>query len=177
MTLSLSLSLGHYILLVLKFISFISKGLKHSPLEILLQVLDLGIEWSQDLSFVCESHLQACLGYWIFILHGFYSWSVAPRWLKVALKLPLCVVSIGKFVLPIVFIVSSSRFDLYDHLSEERVERELTLCELINNDVEFFVNLNLRIKILCLLCCLCLLALLLLFILLSLACGRSSLLS
>jgi hypothetical protein len=67
------------------------------------------------------------------------------------------VVSIGKFVLPIVFIVSSSRFDLYDHLSEERVERELTLCELINNDVEFFVNLNLRIKILCLLCCLCLL--------------------
>jgi hypothetical protein len=43
-------------------------------------------------------------------------------------------------------IVSISRFDLYDHLSGERVERDLTLCELLNEDVGFFVNLNLRIK-------------------------------
>jgi hypothetical protein len=63
-------------------------------------------------------------------------------------------------------------------LSEERVERDPTLCELLNEDIGFFVNLNLGIKILCLLCSLCLLVLLLLFtFLLSLACGRSSLLS
>jgi hypothetical protein len=99
----MALSLGHYILLVLKFISFILKGLKHSPPEISLQVLDIGIEWSQDPSFVCESHPQACLGYWIFILHTFYSWSFAPRRLEVSLKLPLYVVRLRKFVLPILW--------------------------------------------------------------------------
>jgi hypothetical protein len=31
-------------------------------------------------------------------------------------------------------------------LREERVERELILCEPLNEDVGFFVNLNLRIK-------------------------------
>jgi hypothetical protein len=31
--------------------------------------------------------------------------------------------------------VISSRFDLFCHLSEERVERDPTLCELINEDV------------------------------------------
>jgi hypothetical protein len=43
-------------------------------------------------------------------------------------------------------IVSSSRFDLCDHLSEERVERDPTLCELFNEGVGFFVSLNLMIK-------------------------------
>jgi hypothetical protein len=46
--------------------------------------------------------------------------------------------------------MSSSRFDLCDHsrdhLSEERVERNPALCELLNEDVGFFVSLNLRIK-------------------------------
>jgi hypothetical protein len=69
-------------------------------------------------------------------------------------------------------------FNLCNHLSEKRVERDPDLCELLNEDVGFFMNLNLRIKILCLLCSLYLLALLLLFtFLLSLACDRSSLLS
>jgi hypothetical protein len=69
-------------------------------------------------------------------------------------------------------------FNLCNHLSEERVKRDLDLCELLNKDVGFFVNLNLGIKILCLLCSVYLLALLLLFtFLLSLACNRSSLLS
>jgi hypothetical protein len=43
-SLSLSLSLGHSNLLVLKLISFISKGPKHSTLDLPLQILDLGIE-------------------------------------------------------------------------------------------------------------------------------------
>jgi hypothetical protein len=64
----------------------------------------------------------------------------------VALELPLCVVSLGKFVLPIFMIVSSSRFDLCDHLSEERVERDPALYELLNEDVGFLVNPNLGIK-------------------------------
>jgi hypothetical protein len=55
------------------------------------------------------------------------------------------VASLGKFVLPLV-IVSSSRFDICDHLSEERVERDPTLCELLNEDVGFFVNSSLGIK-------------------------------
>jgi hypothetical protein len=96
-----ALSLGHMRFLVLKLILSISKGLKHSTLEHTLHVLDLGIEWSQDLSFMCESHLQAYLDTWIFILHAFYSWSFAPRQLEIALELPLCVVSLGKFVLPL----------------------------------------------------------------------------
>jgi hypothetical protein len=82
-----SLSLGHTNLLVLKLILSISKGLKHSTLKHQLQVLDLEIEWSQDPSFVCEYHLQAHLGTWIFILHAFYSWSFAHKWLEVALEL------------------------------------------------------------------------------------------
>jgi hypothetical protein len=82
---------------------------KTPPLEISLQVLDLGIEWSKDSSFVCDSPPQACLDSWIFILHTYYSWSCAPRWLEVALELPLCVMSLGEFVLPIFVIVSSSR--------------------------------------------------------------------
>jgi hypothetical protein len=57
-------------------------------------------------------------------------------------------------------IVSNSRFNLCDHLSEERVERDPTLCELLNEDVGFFVNLNLGINLvspvsLCLLLCYC----------------------
>jgi hypothetical protein len=55
------------------------------------------------------------------------------------------VVSLGKFVLPIV-IVSSSRSNLCDHLSEEMVERDPAFCELLNDDVGFFVNPNLGIK-------------------------------
>jgi hypothetical protein len=62
---------------------------------------------------------------------------------------------------------------LYDDLSEERVERDLTLCELLNEDVGFFVNLNLRRKISRLMCFSYLHSLLLLFtFLLSLARGR-----
>jgi hypothetical protein len=68
------------------------------------------------------------------------------------------------------------KVSLCDHLREERVERDPTLCELLNKDVEFFVNLNLRIKSRVSLVLLCLLALQLLFtFLLSLACDRSSL--
>jgi hypothetical protein len=48
-------------------------------------------------------------------------------------------------------IVSNSRFDLSDHLSEEMVDRNLTLCEFLNKDVGFFVSLNLKIK-LCVFC-------------------------
>jgi hypothetical protein len=95
-----SLSLGHLILLVFKLISFSSKGPTHLTLELSLHVLDLGIEWSKDSSFVRESHLQACLVTWIFILHAYYSWSFTPRRLEVALELLFCVVSIGMFVLP-----------------------------------------------------------------------------
>jgi hypothetical protein len=66
------------------------------------------------------------------------------------------------------------KVDLCDHLREESVERDPALCELLNEDVGFFVNLNLGIKSRVS----CLLALLLLFtILLSLDCDRSSLLS
>jgi hypothetical protein len=36
---------------------------------------------------------------------------------------------------------------LCDHLREERVERDLTLCVLLNEDVGFFVNLNLGINL------------------------------
>jgi hypothetical protein len=66
-------------------------------------------------------------------------------------------VSIGKFVLP---LCDSEQLNLCDHLSEERVERDPTLCELLNEDVGFFVNLNLGINLvspvsLCLLLCYC----------------------
>jgi hypothetical protein len=70
------------------------------------------------------------------------------------------------------------KIGLCDHLSEERVERDPTLYELLNEDVEFFLNLNLRINSCVSLVLLCSLALLLLFtFLLSLAYGRYSLLS
>jgi hypothetical protein len=49
----------------------------------------LGIAWSKGSSSLCDSPLQACLGYWIFVIHTYYSWSVAPRWLEVALEPPL----------------------------------------------------------------------------------------
>jgi hypothetical protein len=62
-------------------------------------------------------------------------------------------------------------------LSEERVERDSVLCELLNEDVGFFVNSNLGIKSRISRVLLHLLALLLLFtFLLSLAFVRSSLL-
>jgi hypothetical protein len=67
---------------------------------------------------------------------------------------------------------------LCDHLSEERVERDPALCEVLNEDVRFFMNPNIGIKSRVSLVLLYSLALLLLVIfLLSLACGRSSLLS
>jgi hypothetical protein len=47
----------------------------------------LGIEWSKDSSSMCDSPPQAHLGYWIFILCAYYSWSLTPRWLEVALEL------------------------------------------------------------------------------------------
>jgi hypothetical protein len=55
-------------------------------------------------------------------------------------------------------IVSSSRLDLCDHLSEEKVERDPSFCELLNEDVGFFMNPNLGINLvslvpLCLLLC------------------------
>jgi hypothetical protein len=73
-------------------------------------------------------------------------------------------------------IVSQLKVGLCDDLSEERVERDLALCELINEDVRFFVNPNLRIKISRLVCFSYLHSLQLLFtFLLSLAHGRFSL--
>jgi hypothetical protein len=68
-------------------------------------------------------------------------------------------VSLEKFILPFV-LVSNPMFDLCDHLSEERVERDSTLCELLNEDVRFFMNLILGINLvshvpLCLLLCYC----------------------
>jgi hypothetical protein len=68
----------------------------------------LGFEWSKDSSFLCDSPPQTHLGCWIFILCAYYSCSFAPRRLDAALELPLGVVSIEKFVLPIFVIVSSS---------------------------------------------------------------------
>jgi hypothetical protein len=44
--------------------------------------------------------------------------------------------------------VSNSCFGLCDHLREGRIERDSALCELLNEDVRFFVNPNLEIKIL-----------------------------
>jgi hypothetical protein len=68
------------------------------------------------------------------------------------------------------------RVSLCNHLREERVERDPALCVLLNEDVGFFVNLNLGIKFRVSLVLLCLVALLLLFtFLMSLACDRSSL--
>jgi hypothetical protein len=70
------------------------------------------------------------------------------------------------------------KIGLCDYLSEERVERDSTLCELLNEDVGFFVNSNLGIKPHVSLVLLYSLALLLLLtFLLSLVCGRYSLLS
>jgi hypothetical protein len=63
-------------------------------------------------------------------------------------------------------------------LRDERVERDPVLCEPLNEDVGFFIDLNLRIKY-CVSCVLLyLLILLLLFAsLLSISCVRSPLLS
>jgi hypothetical protein len=109
--------------------------------------------------------------------HAFYSWSFAPRRLEVALELPLCVGSLRKFELSLCDS-EQLKVGLCDHLREERVERDLALCELLNEDIGFFVNLNLGIKSRVSLVLLCLLHLLLLFtFLLSLACDRSPLLS
>jgi hypothetical protein len=67
---------------------------------------------------------------------------------------------------------------LCDHLREERVERDLTLCELLNEDIGFFVNSNIGIKSRLSHVLFYLLDLLLLFtFLLSLTCDRSPLLS
>jgi hypothetical protein len=75
-------------------------------------------------------------------------------------------------------IVSTSRFDLCNHLSEERVERDPALYELLNEDIGFFVNLNLRIKSRASCALVFTLSTINLFtFLLSLACSRSSLLS
>jgi hypothetical protein len=75
-------------------------------------------------------------------------------------------------------IVSISRFNPCDHLSEERVERDPTLCELLNEDVGFFVNLNLGITshVSCALV-FTFSTIYLFTFLLSLACSRSSLFS
>jgi hypothetical protein len=63
-------------------------------------------------------------------------------------------------------------------LTEERVERDPVLCEPLNEDIGFFVNLNLEIKSCVSHVLLYLLVLLLLFtFLLSISCVRSSLLS
>jgi hypothetical protein len=64
----------------------------------------------------------------------FLLWDCAPRQLEVALELPLCVVSIGKFVLPICDS-EQLKVGLCEHLSEKRVERDLILCELLNEDI------------------------------------------
>jgi hypothetical protein len=46
------------------------------------------------------------------------------------------------------------RVGLGDLLSEKMVKRDLVLCELLNEDVGFFVDLNLGLKLLCLSCAL-----------------------
>jgi hypothetical protein len=56
----------------------------------------LEIEWSKNLSSLCDSPPQAHLDWWIFILHAYYSLSIAPRRLEVALELMLSMVSRGK---------------------------------------------------------------------------------
>jgi hypothetical protein len=67
---------------------------------------------------------------------------------------------------------------LGNRLREERVERDPILCEPLNEDIGFFVNLNLRIKSCVPRVLLLLLIYLLLFIfLLSISCVRTSLLS
>jgi hypothetical protein len=44
------------------------------------------------------------------------------------------------------------KFDLHEHLSEERVERNPVLSGLLNGDVCFFVKLNPNNKLSCVLC-------------------------
>jgi hypothetical protein len=78
--------------------------------------------------------------------HAFYSWTFAPRRLEVTLELPLCVVSLKKFLLPLCDS-EQLKVGLCDHLREERVERDPALCELLNEDVGFFVNPNLGINL------------------------------
>jgi hypothetical protein len=39
------------------------------------------------------------------------------------------------------------KVSLCDHLREERVERDPAICELLNEDVGFFVNLNVGINL------------------------------
>jgi hypothetical protein len=76
------------------------------------------------------------------------------------------------------FYSEQLKVGLGDLLREERVERDLALCELLNEDIGFFVYPNFGIKSCVSHVLLHLLALLLLFtFLLSLACVRSSLLS
>jgi hypothetical protein len=99
----------------------------------------------QGFKSLCDSSTRACLGCRNFILHACYSWSLAPRWLEVALELPLNVVNQGKFVLPI-FVIGVAQDCFCDILREERVERDPILCEPFNEDVGFFVNPNLGIK-------------------------------
>jgi hypothetical protein len=86
-----------------------SKSLNSLSPRVFIPSSWLGIEWSKDSRSLCDSPPQACLGCWIFFLRAYYSWSFAPRWLDVALELPLGVLSLGKFVLPFFVIVSSSR--------------------------------------------------------------------
>jgi hypothetical protein len=38
-------------------------------------------------------------------------------------------------------------FNLCDHLSKKMVEKDPTLCELFNENIEFFVNPNLEINL------------------------------
>jgi hypothetical protein len=52
-------------------------------------------------------------------------------------------VSLRKFILPLLCDSEQLKFGLCDRLSEERVERNLVLCEPVNEAIGFFVNLNL----------------------------------
>jgi hypothetical protein len=147
-----------------------SKSLNSLSPRVFIPSSCLGIEWSKDSRSLCDSRPQACLGYWIFILHAYYSWSVTPRWLEVVLKLPLGMVSLGKFVLPFFVIVNSSRVSWW-LLDRERVERNPILCESLNEDVRFFVNLNLGTNLVSLVCsCIYLFLILLFTFLLSISC-------
>jgi hypothetical protein len=54
--------------------------------------------------------------------------------------------SLGKFELSLCDS-EQLKVGLCDNLREERVERDPTFCELLNEDVEFFMNPNLGINL------------------------------
>jgi hypothetical protein len=75
------------------------------------------------------------------------------RWLGIAQELPSLWLSPGKFVLPSSMwgLIVENRINLGGHLERFRVERNLVLCRLLNEDIGIFVVLNFGNKF-CVLC-------------------------